>query len=224
MSSVSNSGIMKSFRLLLQNIPLFAGLSDEQLDRIDKIAVLRQVQRHKAIVFAGAETDALYIIVSGSAKVQNRDKDGREVILSVLEAGECFGEMGLIDGTTRSADVVANETCELLVIAKADFMRVLSENVGLCLNIMKSLVLRLREANQKIEGLALMDVYGRVAKLLLEYSEKEDDIRVVRRKLTKMDMSKMVGASREMVSRVMKDLEQRGFIRVEKGCIVINKD
>ena len=224
MSSVSNSGIMKSFRLLLQNIPLFAGLSSEQLDRIDRMAVLRQIQRHKAIVYAGAETDALYIIVSGSAKVQNRDQDGREVILSVLEAGECFGEMGLIDGAARSADVVANETCELLVIPKADFMRALSESTDLCLNIMKSLVLRLREANQKIEGLALMDVYGRVAKLLLEYSEKEDDIRVVRRKLTKMDMSKMVGASREMVSRVMKDLEQRGFIRVEKGYIVINKD
>ena len=224
MSSANSSGVVRSFRLLLQNIPLFAGLSSEQLDRIDKMAVLRQVQRHKAIVFAGAETDALYVIASGSAKVLNRDEDGREVILSVLEAGECFGEMGLIDGSPRSADVVANEACELLVISKADFMHALAENVDLCLNIMKSLVLRLREANQKIESLALMDVYGRVAKLLLEYSEKEDGVRVVRRKLTKMDMSKMVGASREMVSRVMKDLEQRGFIRTEKGCIIINKD
>ncbi len=224
MTTASNPVAGRSFRLLLQNIPLFAGLSVEQLDRIAQMAVLRQVQRHKTIVYAGAETDSLFIIVSGSAKVLNRDEDGREVILSVLENGECFGEMGLIDGSPRSADVVANESCELLVISKADFTRALSENVDLCLNIMKSLVLRLREANQKIESLALMDVYGRVAKLLLEYSEKENGVRIVRRKLTKMDMSKMVGASREMVSRVMKDLEQRGFIRSEKGAIIINKD
>ena len=89
---------------------------------------------------------------------------------------------------------------------------------------MKSLVLRLREANHKIESLALMDVYGRVAKLLLDNSEKENGVRIVKRKITKLDMAKMVGASREMVSRVMKDLEHRGFVRVESGRIVLNED
>ena len=146
------------------------------------------------------------------------------MILSMLEAGECFGEMGLIDDSPRSADVVANEACELLVISKADFTRALSENTELCLNIMKSLVLRLREANHKIESLALMDVYGRVAKLLLDNSEKENGVRIVKRKITKLDMAKMVGASREMVSRVMKDLEHRGFVRVESGRIVLNEE
>ncbi len=194
------------------------------MDHIAKMAVLRQVPRHKTIVFVGAKTDSLFVIVSGSAKVLNRDAEGREVILSMLEAGECFGEMGLIDDSPRSADVVANEACELLVISKADFTRALSENTELCLNIMKSLVLRLREANHKIESLALMDVYGRVAKLLLDNSEKENGVRIVKRKITKLDMAKMVGASREMVSRVMKDLEHRGFVRVESGRIVLNED
>ena len=206
---------------LLQAIPLFAGFSGTQLDQIARIAVLRQVPRHKTIVFAGAETDCLFVIVRGSAKVLNRDVEGREVILSILESGECFGEMGLIDGSPRSADVVTNEPCDLLIISKTDFRRVLSENVDLCLNIMKSLVLRLREANHKIESLALMDVYGRVAKLLLEFSEKENGVRVVRRRLTKLDMAKMVGASREMVSRVMRDLEQRGYIRVDDGRVIL---
>lgn len=132
--------------------------------------------------------------------------------------------MGLIDGSPRSADVItANELCDLLVISKADFGRALSENVDLCLNIMKSLVLRLREANHKIENLALMDVYGRVAKLLLDSSEKDNGVRIVKRKITKLDMAKMVGASREMVSRVMRDLEHRGFIRVESGSIILNE-
>lgn len=224
MQSVNDSIAGKSARSLLQNIPLFAGLPEAQLDHIARMAVLRQVPRHKTIVFVGAKTDSLFVIVSGSAKVLNRDADGREVILSMLEAGECFGEMGLIDDSPRSADVVANEACDLLVISKADFTRALSENTELCLNIMKSLVLRLREANHKIESLALMDVYGRVAKLLLDNSEKEDGVRIVKRKITKLDMAKMVGASREMVSRVMKDLEHRGFIRVESGRIVLNED
>ena len=153
----------------------------------------------------------------------NRDADGREVILSILGAGECFGEMGLIDDAPRSADVVTTEPCDLLMISKADFTRALAENVDLCLNIMKSLVMRLREANHKIESLALMDVYGRVAKLLLDLSEKEDGKRVVKRRITKQDMAKMVGASREMVSRVMRDLELRGIISSRSGCIVLKE-
>ena len=224
MHGVIDSRAGKSARSLLQNIPLFAGLPEAQLDHIAKMAVLRQVPRHKTIVFVGAKTDSLFVIVSGSAKVLNRDAEGREVILSMLEAGECFGEMGLIDDSPRSADVVANEACELLVISKADFTRALSENTELCLNIMKSLVLRLREANHKIESLALMDVYGRVAKLLLDNSEKENGVRIVKRKITKLDMAKMVGASREMVSRVMRDLEHRGIIRSEPGRIILNGD
>ena len=133
---------------LLQSIPLFAGLTESQLDHIAKMAIRRKVPRHSTIVHVGDCIDALYVIVSGGVKVLNRDADGREVILTLLGAGECFGEMGLIDGAPRSVDVVTNENCELLVIAKTDFKRALAENVDLCLNIMKSLVLRLREANR----------------------------------------------------------------------------
>ena len=209
---------------LLKNIPLFAGLTEAQLEQLARMAVIRKVQRNTTIVHVGDSTDSLFVIISGGAKVLNRDVEGREVILTLLEAGECFGEMGLIDGSPRSADVVTIESCELLVISKADFTKALADNIELCLNIMKSLVLRLREANRKIESLALMDVYGRVAKLLLDFSEEENGVRVIRRKVTKQDMAKMVGASREMVSRVMKDLENSGYIRVEAGCIVLTED
>ena len=209
---------------LLQNIPLFAGLPAEHLEEISRVAIRRKVPRHTVIVHAGDKTDSLFVIINGSAKVLNRDIEGNEVILTILGAGECFGEMGLIDGSPRSADVEANESCELLVIGKQDFKKALSGNIDLCLNIMKSLVLRLREANRKIESLALMDVYGRVAKLLLDFSVEENGVRVIRRKVTKQDMAKMVGASREMVSRVMKDLERSGYIRVEEGCIVLTED
>lgn len=210
--------------LLLRSIPLFAGLPENQVYQIARMAGVRKVPRNTTLVRVGDKTDALYVLVSGSAKMLNRDVEGREVILTLLGAGECFGEMSLIDGSPRSADVVSCEPCELLVIAKSDFAHALSENVDLCLNIMKSLADRLREANRKIESLALLDVYGRVAKLLLDFSELEDGRRVIRRKVSKQDMAKMVGASREMVSRVMKDLESRGYVRSEEGCLILAVD
>ncbi|MFZ2853379.1 MAG: Crp/Fnr family transcriptional regulator [Rhodocyclaceae bacterium] len=209
---------------LLHSIPMFAGVPDTQLEAIARITVHRKVARHTTIVRAGDSTDSLYIIISGNARVQVSDAEGREVILTLLGPGEFFGEMGLIDGSPRSADVVSSEVCELLVITKTDFKKGLSENFDLCLNIMKSLVRRLREADHKIESLALMDVYGRVAKLLLEFSVEENGLRVIRKRLTKQDIAKMIGASREMVSRVMKDLENSGYIRVAEGCIVLNED
>jgi CRP/FNR family cyclic AMP-dependent transcriptional regulator len=223
MDKVDKSVTWKSARLLLQNISLFKGLPEAQLERIAQMAVLRQEPRNKTIVFVGAKTDSLFVIVRGSVKVLNRDAEGHEVILSILGAGECFGEMGLIDDAVRSADVVSNEACDLLMISRTDFTQALAENFDLCQNIMKSLVLRLREANHKIESLALMDVYGRVAKLLLDFSETENGVRVVKRRITKIDMAKMVGASREMVSRVMRDLELRGVIRGKQGKIILNE-
>jgi CRP/FNR family cyclic AMP-dependent transcriptional regulator len=209
---------------LLHSIPMFAGVPDAQLAPILRMAAYRKVPRNTTIVRAGDSTDSLYVIISGNARVLNSDAEGREVILTLLGPGEFFGEMGLIDGSPRSADVVTSEPCELLVIAKLEFKQGLADNFDLCLNIMKSLVQRLREADRKIESLALMDVYGRVAKLLLEFSVEEGSLRVIRKRLTKQDIAKMIGASREMVSRVMKDLETRGYIRVEEGYIFLNEN
>ena len=223
LSSTQQPAAGRSTLSLLQKIPLFACLLETQFEQLARMAVPRKVARNTTIVRAGDSTDSLFVMVSGSAKVLNRDEEGREVILTLLGAGECFGEMGLIDGSPRSADVIANESCELLMIAKRDFVHALADNFDLCLSIMKSLVLRLRDANRKIESLALMDVYGRVAKLLLDLSVVEGGRRVIVRKVSKQDMAKMVGASREMVSRVMKDLEGSGYIRVEGGRVILNK-
>jgi CRP/FNR family cyclic AMP-dependent transcriptional regulator len=217
----SSSG--NSVRIQLQNIPLFAGLSEAQISQITKMAVLRREPRNKVIFVVGAPAHALYVIVKGSVKVLNRDADGHEYILAMLGEDECFGEMGLIDGSLRSADVVTVETCILLEIPRVDFIRALSENVELCMNTMKSLVLRLREANQKIEDLSVLDVYGRVKKLLQEFSENENGARVMKRRITQVDMAKMVGASREMVGIVMRDLERRGIICIEKDQLTLNR-
>ena len=120
-----------------------------------------------------------------------------------------------------AASSLAVEPSEVVVIGKNDFKRCLVENPDVSLFIMRNLTRRLRMADRAIESLALLDVYGRVARLLLEAAETIDGRRVVTQKLTKQDIAKMIGASREMVSRVMKDLENRGYFRVDAGRIVI---
>lgn len=207
--------------VVLRNLPLFSGLDDVELDKLSKVASRKRVERGASVVRAGEVTDSLYILLSGRAKVTNTDEEGREIILAWLGPSEFFGEMGLLDGSPRSANVVAAEACELMFLSKDAFQRCLQDNFQVAQKLMKILVQRLREADRKIESLALLDVYGRVARLLLDMSEDVDGLRVVKKKISKQDMAKMIGASREMVSKVMRDLEIRGYIRYDGDLLVI---
>jgi CRP/FNR family cyclic AMP-dependent transcriptional regulator len=205
----------------LRNVPLFSGLDEHELEKLSKVAGRKRVERGAFVVRAGDSTDSLYVLINGRAKVTNIDEEGREIILAWLGAGEFFGEMGLIDGSPRSANVVAAEPCELLFLDKASLQRCMQDNFQVAMKLMKILVLRLREADRKIESLALLDVYGRVARLLLDMSEVVEGNRVVKKKISKQDMAKMIGASREMVSKVMRDLELSGYIRYDADLLVI---
>lgn len=207
--------------LLLRNVPLFAVLPESQLALLTSVVSRRTFPRGTTIMSAGEETDSLYVVISGRLKVMMSDDEGREVILAMLGPSEFFGEMGLLDDSPRSATVVTVESCELLILAKKDFKRCLLENFEMAMTVMRGLVKRLREADQKIGSLALMDVYGRVARLLLDTAEIVDGQKIVTKKLAKQDIAKMIGASREMVSRVMKDLQTGGFIEVRSGSIIV---
>jgi|APFre7841882724_1041349.scaffolds.fasta_scaffold07770_2 CRP/FNR family cyclic AMP-dependent transcriptional regulator len=209
--------------LLLRNVPLFSGLPEGQLALLTRVVGRKAYPRNTTIIAAGDPTDALYLVISGRLKVMMSDDEGREVILAILGSGEFFGEMGLIDDAPRSATVIAIEPCELLTISKLDFKKCLSENFDIAMAVMRGLVKRLREADKKIGSLALMDVYGRVARLLMEMAEDVDGERVVTKKLPKQDIAKMIGASREMVSRVMKDLQTSGYIEVKGGSIILRE-
>lgn len=207
----------------LRCLPMFSGLHESALEPIARVAMMRKAPRGSTVVMAGDRTDFVYLILSGSLKVQVCDEDGREVILTLLGPGELFGEMGVLDDNPRSATVVAAQSSELIVISKVDFKRVLQDNFDVCLYIMRNLVHRLRIADRKIETLALMDVYGRVARLLLDMAELINGENVVRRKISKQDIAKMIGASREMVSRVMKDLQNQGLIEEGEGRIILRE-
>lgn len=207
--------------LLLRNVPLFSVLPEHQLALLTGVVSRKSFPRSTVIINAGDITESLYVVISGRMKVMMSDDEGREVILAILGPGEYFGEMGLVDDSPRSATVVALEACELLSLAKRDFNSCLQDNFEMAMTVMRGLVKRLREADKKIGSLALMDVYGRVARLLLEMAETVDGQKVVTKKLAKQDIAKMIGASREMVSRVMKDLQTGGFIEVRAGSIFL---
>jgi CRP/FNR family cyclic AMP-dependent transcriptional regulator len=213
MSSVSTT--------LLRNVPLLSVLSKEELAALARVVARRSYARGSLILGAGDPTDSLYILISGRIKVFMSDLDGKEVILAVLGPNEFFGEMGLIDNNPRSASVVALEACELVCISRTDFRRCLAENFDMAMTVMRGLVKRLREADNQIGSLALMDVFGRVARLLLGAAELIDGEKVVTVKLSKQDIARMIGASREMVSRVMKHLQEAGYIEVRSDTIVI---
>ena len=206
---------------VLKAVPLFASFPDEQLRMVATMVARRSATRATTIMAGGDAIDSLYIVLSGRLKVMMSDSDGKEVILAILGPGEFFGEMGLIDDEPRSASVVTLEPCELLSIAKRDFRKCLAENFEMAMAVMRGLVRRLREADRKIGSLALLDVYGRVSRLLLDMAEVVNGERIVTKRLPKQDIAKMIGASREMVSRVMKDLQVGGYIEMRGSNIVL---
>lgn len=205
----------------LRTFPLFNGLSDETLAAASRMAMMRRIPRGQAVVLAGEKTDYVYFVLTGSLKVIVSDEDGREVILSILGQGELFGEMGVFGEQPRSASVLAVVPSDLVMISKSDFKHLMHDNFEVSWRMLCNLADRLRNADRKIESLALMDVYGRVARLLIDMSEDVDGKTLVVRKITKQDIAKMIGASREMVSRVMKDLSTQGLISETDHGIVL---
>jgi CRP/FNR family cyclic AMP-dependent transcriptional regulator len=205
----------------LKAVPLFATLSPEQLSMPAKCVTLLRQRRGAQILQAGKLTDALYIMRSGRAKVFESRPDGREVIFSILGPGDFFGEMALLDDLPSSAGVETLQPCELMRISRADFTRCLANSFELTTRIMVALVDRLRRADRQIESLALLDVYGRVARVLLDLAVPIDGRYTIAQAPSRLDIARMVGASREMVSRVVRQLQASGHILVDKRRIVL---
>ena len=210
---------------LIRRVPLFSLLTNDQAQGIADAVVKRRFRRGEIIVEHGKKSNALFILLTGRARVLTSDSRGREVILAVLQPGHYVGEMSLIDNEPHSATVLAEVQTDALTLGRAEFDRCVTDNMQMARSVMVGLVKRLRRADQKIESLALMDVYGRVAHALLEQASADPQGQlVIRDKISRQDIAKMVGASREMVSRVMKDLEERGYIEsLDNGAIMIKE-
>jgi len=208
---------------LLKDISLFSAIDDESLKYLERVAAKKSFPKNTILFTKGDETDSLYIIQSGKVKTIIIDEEGKEMILSTLGAGEYFGEMSLIDKKPRSATVMTKTPTQMLIIHRDDFLKVFKSNPDMVYDLFKVLLKRLRKATDKVESLAFKDVYGRIAGLLNHLAKPEDDKWVVEDKLTHREIAYMVGCSREMVSKILKELTTGGYISTVKKQITIHK-
>lgn len=211
--------------MALKAVPFFTSLNDRELDVVRGLAAEKSYSKNAVVLTEGEMGDSLYMIQAGKVKVFIGDEDGREIILKILSAGEFFGEMSMIDKQPRSASVTTIESSTFLVLTHAAFEKAVEEAPRIGNLVMRMLAQRVREADRKIGTLALMDVYGRVASTLLELAVYKDGKLMVGERLSQQDLANMVGASREMVNRILKDLSDRGFISIEsKAITIINRE
>ena len=202
--------------------PLFLGLHENELREVAAKAVEKTYPRNAIVINEGELTGSLYVILAGKVKIYLGDKSGKELVLDIKGPGGYFGEMAL-DGEPRAASVVTLEESRFAVISNADFTHLLLEYPEISLHVIKNLAHVVRGLNKNVRSLAMLDVYGRLSKLLLDLAVKKEGKLVIFEKLTQKDMASRVGSSREMINRIFRGLTLGGYIKVEGKRITINK-
>lgn len=211
----------------LREIPLLSTLEADELIQLAGLMKERKAPKGSYLVYAEDPGPSIMFLVEGKAKVTLVSDDGKEIVLYSLSAGDFFGELAVLTGEDRSANVVAAADCHLYVLSSEDFKKHIRGNNGLALAMMQELALRLRAATTKIGDLALFDVYRRVARTLKMLAKPTDrngeELMIIEERPTHQELANMVGTSREMVTRALKGLEEDGCIVLDNKSIVIKK-
>ncbi|MEJ2643582.1 MAG: Crp/Fnr family transcriptional regulator [Gammaproteobacteria bacterium] len=206
----------------LHKIPLFADVEEEDLQQIAAASVIRTYAKNSILITEGDRSSSLYIILDGQVRVFVSDEDGKINIVNRLGPGDYFGELSLIDDEPRSASVEAQTTCKVSILSGSFFAGYIEQRPRMAVRLLKNMGRRLRNTTVHAKNLALMDVYGRIASVLLQ-SAAEEDGRLITSPLTQQEIADQVGSSREMVSRILKDLRAGDYIALDGKRIVINK-
>ena len=200
------------------------GTGNQTIDRFLEHCHRRRYPTKSVIIYAGDQPDVLYYIVEGSVSVLIEDDNGREIVLAYLNKGDFFGEMGLFDDETRSAWVRTKTECELAEISYSRYRQIAEDDTKILFELATQMAARLRKTSRKVGDLAFMDVTGRVARTLLDLSKEPDAMTHpdgMQIKITRQEIGKIVGCSREMVGRVLKNLEEQGLIHVKGKTMVV---
>ena len=208
---------------MLEDVAIFSGLSPTELELLEHHMVTRSFQKNTIIINEGDEASTFFIIITGAIKVFLSNEEGKEIIINAQGPGDHFGELALLDDAPRSASVITTEKSTIGVISKEDFHSVLSRNTDMALNLIRELTRRVRFLSDNVRTLALMDVYGRVAKVLLGMAKEEDGKMVINNRPTQQDIANHIGASREMVARILKDLATGNYISIDGKRLIINE-
>ena len=198
-------------------------LDEEELRALSEHATEQTYQKNVVVVNEGDQSNTIFVILSGRVKVFLRNAEGREMVINTLGPREYFGELVMDEGA-RSASIATLETSRFMIVTKKDFKGLVVSNPDFALKLINRLMQRVRALTDNIRSLALLDVYGRVARLLLDMAIEQDGRLVVPEKLTQQDIAERVGSSREMISRIFKDLVFGGYISIENKQITINRD
>jgi len=202
---------------LLQSVALFWDLAEEELGYISEKMIARHYESGKFIFLEDSEGEQCFFVVQGSVKVTRLSKDGREVILAMLNEGEFFGEMALLDGESRSANVIALEETEVLTLNREDFLVVLHDYPQIAIQLLKEMADRLRKSDRQIASLSLSDAEKRIALCIIRFADEQGIIKRGQVSIPKMpiqqDIANMAGTSRETVSRAINLLEKEHFIK-----------
>lgn len=208
---------------MLNQLYVFSDLAPQETQELTRHSTTRTYPANTILISEGDLTDSLYVVLQGEVKVFVSDEQGKEVILNILGPGEYFGELALLDDEPRSASVKTLEKTKVMVITVQDFKKCLESNSEMVFNLLKSLTRQVRSLTGNVKSLALMDVYGRVAHTLISMAKDVDGKMVIEQKLTQQDIADMIGASREMVSRILKDLVRGGYITIKNKVFTINE-
>lgn len=207
---------------MLENIPLFKDVPSEALAVLSAGAVRRTLRRNATVISEGDQTDSLYIIESGRVRVFSNNDEGKEFILATMGPGEYFGELALIDDGPRSASVMTLETSVFVTISKEDLTAWLMKRPENAMGMLKAMAIRLRGITEDLTCLALEDVYGRVVRLLMRGAQQQDGL-LLTEAMTQQDIADRVGASREMVSRILQELKRGEYISAHGKRLSIEK-
>ena len=204
---------------LIQTVPLFSDLSETSLKVITDKMVARSYDKEKMILIEESAGETFFLISKGTVKITRMSDDGREVILAILGEGDFFGEMALLDGEGRSANVVALEDAEVLTLQRSDFLDILERFPKIAIHLLKELTTRIRHSDQQIESLSLSDAEQRISLVLIRLAEEMGQIKegtvTIEHIPYQQDIANMAGTSRETVSRVYKMLEDKNQIMRE---------
>lgn len=201
---------------------LFAGLDENALRDLSPNGVIRSFPKGAVLVNEGDGTDSLYVLLSGRVKAFLSHEDGKEVVLNTIGVGDYFGEM-VLDGGPRSASIMALEPCRVYLIPRADVEDLLERNPAFARDLMTRLIGRVRSLTERVKDLTLNDVYGRFVKFVDENAVERDGLRVVPERLTQHDIAARIGGSREMVSRIVKDLAAGGYISIDDKHVTVHR-
>ena len=209
----------------LRNVPIFTDLSDSDLNRIASKMVSRDYEKGQMILLEESTGETFFIITSGTVKVTRLSDDGREVILALLGESDFFGEMSLLDGEGRSANIVANEDAEVMTLSRRDFLECLETYPKIAISLLEELAVRLRKSDQQIESLSLSDSEQRIGITLIRLAEERGTIKrgdvTVQNLPYQQDIANMAGTSRETVSRTLKLLEDKKLVKRNGSDITI---